>query len=262
VARWMLGVLPHSRPRPSPAARSRTRRARAGMRWHCLVLRFSSGCCRRSGLSGRYRSRARGRRVATARRPAAAAIGRALLITGGAVTLVLSIGALLLVEFRQLVRVDPGYDSSGLLPRSSRCRTRGICARRTASTKAAGALSGLRRSRPPAWRSHSRWASVDRTPASAFRTSPASRPAPASADLRIVSPSYFRCWARRVRGRLLTEATATDTPRVALVNEAFVRTYLGGPARSAASPASLPWTASRSSAWWATLPSALGGAGS
>jgi len=53
--------------------------------------------------------------------------------------------------------------------------------------------------------------------------------APMSADLRIVSPGYFRALGLRLRtGRLLTDADATDAPRVALVNEAFVRTYLGG----------------------------------
>ena len=73
---------------------------------------------------------------------------------------------------------------------------------------------------------------------------PAPRPAPMSAELRIVSPGYFKVLGPRLRaGRVLSDSDGSDSPRVALVNDTFVRTYLGGTTPWAGECASPAWTA-------------------
>jgi putative ABC transport system permease protein len=60
------------------------------------------------------------------------------------------------------------------------------------------------------------------------------QPAPApnnmpGAGLRFISPNYFRVMGiPRVAGRTFTDADSSNAPRVAIVNEAFVRLYLPG----------------------------------
>ena len=160
---------------------------------------------------------------------------RALLIVGQlAVTLVLMIGASLLVEsFVRLLRVDPGYDSSNVataqitLPDVRYPAARRVLFYEELLSRAAALPSveaaGLAKSLPLGFgRSNAGFRFQDAGAASR-------PPAPMSADLRIVSPGYFTVLGPRLRaGRVLTDADGADTPRVALVNESFVRTYLGG----------------------------------
>ena len=215
-----------------------------------------------AGVAGGYT----GARSRTARRSSSAACAlrhnraRTLLIVGElAVTLVLMIGASLLVEsFVRLLRVDPGYESSNVataqitLPASRYPAARRAVFYEELLARSAGLPSvetaGLAASLPLGpGRSNAGFRFEDGAPASG----PAR---PMSADLRIVSPGYFKVLGPRLRaGRVLSDADRPDTPRVALVNEAFVRTYLGGDAPGRThDPCRRGSTACRSSASSAT----------
>jgi putative ABC transport system permease protein len=151
-----------------------------------------------------------------------------------AVTLVLMVGASLLIEsFVRLLRVEPGYESANVataqitLPAS----------RYPAGRRAAFYEELLARSAGlPSVEAAGLAVSLPLTPGRSnagvrFENAGPSTPpaAPMSADLRIVSPGYFKVLGPQLRaGRVLTDADTPDTAHVALVNEAFVRTYLGG----------------------------------
>jgi putative ABC transport system permease protein len=151
-----------------------------------------------------------------------------------AVTLVLMAGASLLIEsFVRLLRVDTGYDSSNVataqitLPASRYSAARRAAFYENLLTRSAGLPSveaaGLAASLPLGpGRSNVGLRFED----AGVRVRTA---APLSADLRVVSPGYFKVLGPRLlAGRVLTDADGPDTARVALVNEAFTRTYLGG----------------------------------
>jgi putative ABC transport system permease protein len=157
-----------------------------------------------------------------------------LIVSELAVTLVLMVGASLLVEsFVRLLNVDPGYDSANVAtaqitlpasryPAGRRATFFEELLLRSAALPAVEA-AGLAASLPlGAGRSNAGFRFED-------GVLPARPAAPMSADLRVVSPGYFKVLGPRLRaGRVLTDADGPDSPRVALVNEALARTYLGG----------------------------------
>ena len=157
-----------------------------------------------------------------------------LIVAELAVTLVLMIGASLLVEsFVRLLRVDPGYELSNVataqisLPASRYPASRRAVFYEDLLARSSGLPSveaaGLAASLPLGpYRSNAGVRFQDVAPGS-----PPARPV--SADLRIVSPGYFKVLGPSLRaGRILSDTDRSDTPRVALVNDTFVRTYLGG----------------------------------
>ena len=158
---------------------------------------------------------------------------RGALVAGElAATLVLMVGAALLVQsFIGLLHVDPGYDASNVATAQFTLPSRYPAASRAAFyeellTRSAAlpsvAAAGLTRSLP---------LTPGRTIAgfSLERAVGSNAAASQNADLRIVSPGYFGALALRLReGRPLLDSDTASVPRVAVVNEAFVREYLHG----------------------------------
>jgi putative ABC transport system permease protein len=239
LARWMLGILPALSPATLPRLQEVGLDARVlacalmlslltAVLFGALPALQASRADTRSALADGASQQLGGLRLRYNR-------ARTLLIIGElAVTLVLMIGASLLTEsFVRLLRVDPGYESSNVataqisLPASRYPAARRAAFYEELLTRSAGLPSveaaGLAASLPLGpYRSNAGVRFQD--------VAPASGPArPMSADLRIVSPGYFKVLRPRLRaGRVLSDTDRSDAPRAALVNDTFVRTCLGG----------------------------------
>jgi len=239
LARWMLGLLPALAPATLPRLHEVGLDARAvgcalalslvtAVLFGLLPALHASRTDTGRALADGAAQQSAGLRVRHNR-------ARTLFIVGElAVTLVLMVGASLLLEsFVRLLRVDPGYEFSNVATAQFTLPdVRYPAARRTAFYEQLLARSAALPSVETAALVKSLPLGFGRSNAGVrFQDGlPAPLPsAPMSADLRIVSPGYFRVLGPRLRsGRLLSDADRADTPRVALVNETFVRTYLSG----------------------------------
>ena len=140
---------------------------------------------------------------------------------------------------RSLLRlsgVDPGFGicraGAVMAPAAYRCRVTdadaggGHPGLRSACWPSCGLVPARLRPRSPA-----RCPSGPTIPMGAPRSKEPRRPTagrPTVADFRIVSPDYFRTVEIPVRkGREFQESDVAGAPYVAIVNEAFVRKYLG-----------------------------------
>ena len=155
--------------------------------------------------------------------------GRGWLVAGevATATLVLAGAALLVQSYLALQDVDPGFNASHVL--TARVSRMGAAAQDSSNAFAAGVLTRLRALPGVTAAGATSFLPLDGQLGigSSFRL--ADRPAPAPgqapvADYRPITPGYFATLQIPVRaGRDFTDADVTDRPRVAIVNEAFVR---------------------------------------
>ena len=154
---------------------------------------------------------------------------QALIVGEVAASMTLLIGALLLVRtFMNLMAVDPGFEPRGLTVASM-----GMADARYATVDAVSRFyrEGLTRIRQiPGVESA---AVISNAPMDNGLNIPFISRAPNSdgrilvTDARYITPDYFRVMrAPILAGRALTDADTSSAPRVAIVNQRFVRTFL------------------------------------
>ncbi|MGW8267135.1 MAG: ABC transporter permease, partial [Longimicrobiales bacterium] len=149
-----------------------------------------------------------------------------------AVAVVLLVGSgLLLRTFRNLLDVDPGFETEGRvalqvsLPQASYPDRESVTAFLDRLHEGLDAIPGVQASgssvglplRPSVWR---QLMTLERHPARTLQEVPV-------VDVSIMTPRWLETLgARTVRGRALLESDDEDGPLVALVNESFVRAHL------------------------------------
>ncbi|HSG81549.1 MAG TPA: ADOP family duplicated permease, partial [Gemmatimonadota bacterium] len=155
---------------------------------------------------------------------------RALVISEVGVAVLLVIGAGLLVRsYRNLQRVDPGFDPSTTLtleialPAATYQDAHQVLGFQDAAIERIGAIAGVR-SAAVAYNNPlgATWGDV-------FRIEGRPEPEPGrlpGAWLRPISPGYFETTGiELLRGRTITDADDLDRPGAVVVNEAFARRY-------------------------------------
>lgn len=161
-------------------------------------------------------------------------LGKALLVSEVALSLVLLIGAMLLIKsFLRLRSVDPGFDPKNLLtmgvslPEAKYHEAHQRAAFFQRVLERIENLPGVRSIGgtlvlPFSGNNWTTYFTVEGHP-------PPARSEDQAANFRVITPHYFRAMGIPLRkGRLFTDRDVPSSPRVAIINEAFARRYFPG----------------------------------